>query len=61
MKIEPEELPDASGTRQGETEPGVFDLLPRSEKRPFFSPISIEKAFTMEGEVDSSSLGLVPW
>ena len=51
MKVEPEELPDASGTRQGETEPGVFDLLPRSEKRPFHSPL-YRKGFTMETEVD---------
>jgi hypothetical protein len=51
LKIEPEELPEASGTRQGETEPGVFDLLPRSEKRPFQSPL-YRKGFTMENEVD---------
>ena len=51
MKVEPEELPDASGTCQGETEPGVFDVLPRSEKRPFQSPL-YRKGFTMESEVD---------
>ena len=53
MKVEPEELPDASGTRQGETELGVLDLLPRSEKkRPCFQSPLYRNGFTVEGEVD---------
>ena len=51
MKIEPAG-PEASGTRQGETEPGVFDLLPPIRRSVHVSIFSIEKGFTMEGEVD---------
>ncbi len=51
MNIEPVE-PESSGTRQGETGTGAFDLLPRSENRPFQSPFFCRKGFTMEGEVD---------
>ena len=51
MKVEPGELPEVSGTHQGEAEPGVFDLRPRSDKRPFQSPL-YRKGFTMESEVD---------